>query len=82
MSKDDRILTGRKMHKGMAGVVGEEKRIAYVSGVSTACARSEGLGGTSILNGARFARASVYDQLTIPPGHNKESAPVMQSTII
>jgi hypothetical protein len=90
MSKDDQILTGRKMHKGMAGVVGGERRTACVSGVSIACARSEGLGGTSILNGARFARASVYDRLTIsrqqgpeaPPGHSKWHAPVMQSTFI
>ena len=75
----------------MAGVGGEERRTAYVSGVSTTCARLEGLGGTSILNGARFARASVYDRLTIScgqqgpeasPGHSKGHVPVVQSTII
>ena len=80
MKREIQIHTGRRIHTGTVVVVGEGKGTACVSDASTACARSEALGGTLIPNGVRYARASGCDNINgrllpigaCPVQHDKE----------
>ena len=62
MSRVSLTRIGRKILRDMGGVAGEERRTVSVRDASTACARSGGLEGTSILNGERCAQALGCDK--------------------